>query len=230
MWYNGALMLTRNRLSYLTLILILALLTLTLPACEKQPAPATPTATGPQLLLADDFDDPASGWLEAADAEASQGYRDGQFFFQVRAPDLIVWEDAGGNFEDFVLEVSARQASGAPENSYGVLLRYVDEGNFYRFDLTGDGSYAVLKLEQGEWQTLVDWQGSAHVRPLGEVNRIQAVCQGTRMTFYVNDQMLDSVEDITFERGDVGLFVSTFAEPDVEVEFDDLEIWTTEHP
>jgi len=219
-----------NRLSYLTLILILAWLTLALPACEKQPAPATPTIVGPHLLLADDFDDPASGWLEAADAEASQGYRDGRFFFQVRAPDLIVWDTADGNFQDFDLEVSAKQASGAPENSYGVLVRYVDEGNFYRFDLTGDGRYAVLKSERGEWQTLVDWQGSAHVRPLGEVNRIQVVCQGSEMTFYANNWVLVSVGDSTFERGDVGLFASTFAEPDVEVEFDDLKIWTVEHP
>ncbi|UCC61467.1 MAG: hypothetical protein JSV36_11680 [Anaerolineae bacterium] len=149
-------MLTRNRPGYSTLILILAWLTLALPACGARPAPATPTAAGPQLLLADDFGDPASGWLEATDAEASQGYRNGQFFFQVRAPDLIVWDNASGNFQDFVLGVNARQASGAPGNSYGVLLRYVDEGNFYRFDLTGDGGYAVLKSEQGEWQTLVD--------------------------------------------------------------------------
>ena len=185
MWYNGALMLTRNRLSYLTLILILALLTLTLPACEKQPAPATPTATGPQLLLADDFDDPASGWLEAADAEASQGYRDGQFFFQVRAPDLIVWEDAGGNFEDFVLEVSTRQASGAPENSYGVLLRYVDEGNFYRFDLTGDGSYAVLKSELTLLLLLIIF--SAHLTFFGtELDKL--VDQFGRRFFHFEDK------------------------------------------
>jgi len=45
------------------------------------------------------------------------------------------------------------------------------------------------------------------------------------MTLYVNGEELASVEDSSFERGDVGLFASTFTDPNVEVEFDNLEIW-----
>lgn len=231
-------MFNRTRLWVFTLILALAL-----PACGNTGAQDTSTATpvlssaegpvlspvegpsGPLLLFEDDFSNSGSGWLEAADAESGQGYRNGQFFFEVRSPDLIVWDNAGGNFRDFVLEVEARQMSGALESSYGVLLRYIDDGNFYRFDLTGDGYYAVSKLEYGEWVTLVDWQESAHVKVRGEVNRIRVVCQGPRMTLYVNGGELASVEDSSFERGDVGLFASTFTDPNVEVEFDNLEIW-----
>lgn len=209
---------------------ILVFLSLALSACGKpgaQNAPI-PTAMGPRLLFRDDFSDGTSGWLDAADAESSQGYRRGQFFIKVQAPDSIVWDNAGGNFQDFALEVRARQVSGAPENSYGVLLRYIDDSNFYRFDLTGDGHYAVLKSERGEWEMLVDWQASARIRPLGEENLVKVVCQGSGMTFYANGQELVTVEDDSFERGDVGLFASTFADPNVEVEFDDLEIWPTE--
>jgi hypothetical protein len=210
-------------------ILLLALI---LPACNniglQDLSTATPGLSGPKLLFEDDFGDDRSGWLEAADAESSQGYRNGQFFFDVRAADLIVWDNAGGNFQDLALEIEARQVSGDPENSCGVLFRYVDEGNFYRFDLGGDGYFAVYKLERGEWSSLVDWQASVHVRPQGEINYIEVVCQGPVMTFYVNGQELTSVEDSSFERGDVGLFASTFTGPNVEVEFDNLEIWETE--
>jgi len=114
------------------------------------------------------------------------------------------------------------------ESSYGVLFRYIDEGNFYRFDVTGDGYYAVFKLEHGEWVTLADWRASEHVKPQGEVNRIRVVCRGPRMSFYANDEELLSVEDDSFERGDVGLFASTFADPGTEVEFDNLQIWEVE--
>ena len=219
-----------NRTHLWTFTLILVFLILILPACDKAGGQNTPTAvsTGSRLLFEDDFSDETSGWLEAADAEASQGYRNAQLFFEVRAPDLFVWDNPGGNFQDFVLEVKARQVSGATENSCGVLLRYIDDGNFYRFDLTGDGYYAVSKSEHKEWGTLVDWQESTHVKPLGEVNLIKVVCQGPRMTFYVNGQELISVEDSSFERGDVGLFASAFTDPNVEAEFDDLEIWETQ--
>jgi hypothetical protein len=205
--------------------LMVALLMATLSACGKGGEPPTPMPAGPQLLFADDFGDTTSDWLESADDQASQGYRDGRFFFEVRVPDLIVWDNPGLNVKDFGLQVTARQVSGGPENSYGVLLRYIDEGNFYRFDLTGDGGYAVLKSEHNEWEILADWRESAHVKPLGEANRIRVVCQGDSMTFYVDGQQLVRVQDDSFERGDVGLFASAFSDPNVEVEFDDLEIW-----
>ena len=210
--------------------LLLTLSSLTLAACGRSEGldTPTPTSSGPRILFEDDFSDDTSGWLEAADAQSSQGYRNGQFFFEVQAPDLIVWDNAGGNFQDFAMEVEARQVSGAAENSFGALFRYIDGDNFYRFDLTGDGHYAVLKSEHSEWNTLADWQAAVDIKPLGEVNLVKIVCRGPRTTFYVNGQELIAVEDDSFERGDVGLFASTFSEPNVEVEFDDLEIWAIE--
>ncbi len=218
--------------NHICLWIFILILALSLSACGNTGAQdlstATPVSSGPRLLLKDDFGNDRSGWLETADAESSQGYRNGQFFFEVRTSDLIVWDNAGGNFQDFTLEVEAKQVSGDPENSYGVLIHYIDNGNFYRFDLSGDGYYTISKLEREEWSTLVDWQASVHVKPQGEVNRIKVVCQGPGMTFYVNGQELTRVEDGSFERGDVGLFASTFASSGVEVEFDNLEIWETE--
>lgn len=214
----------------------LILLALLLSACGASTSPSALNGrgdkaqepAGPLLLFEDDFSDPGSGWLEASDAQADQGYRGGKLFFAVQAADLLVWDNPGGNFQDFALEVEAWPVSGGPENSYGVLIRYVDDGNFYRFDLSGDGYYALSKLENEEWIMLADWQASAHVKPQGEVNLIKIVCRGPKMTFYVNGQELIGVEDDSFERGDVGLFASTFTDPNIEVEFDNLEIWELE--
>jgi len=220
----------------LTLILVVFVVpALALPACRRTGQQNTPTGRpalseveGPQLLFEDDFGDSGSGWLEAADAESGQGYRDGRFFIELWSADLIVWDNPGVNVQDFVLQVEARQASGAVDSSYGVLLRYIDDDNFYRFDLTGDSGYAVFKVEHGEWVTLADWQASEHVKPQGEVNLIRIVCQGPGMSFHAGDQELVSVEDDAFERGDVGLFASTFAEPGTAVEFDNLRVWEVE--
>ncbi len=226
-------MLHRARHQIFALILICPALVLS--ACSSadprnastaMPVPGeTQASTAPRLLFEDDFDDSSSGWLEAADAESGQGYRDGRFFFEIRSPDLIAWDTAGGNFKDFALQVEARQVSGAVENSYGLLFRYIDDNNFYRFDLTGDSHYAVFKLEYGEWITLVDWQASEYIKPQGETNLIKIVCRGSKMSFFVGHQELDSLEDSSFERGDVGLFATTFADANIEAEFDHLQIW-----
>ena len=196
---------------------------LSLSACGLLSEQASPTA-GSLFFFDDDFSDPASGWLEVSDAEAAQGYRDGKFFFRVQALDMFVWDNPGLNLQDFTLEVEARQLSGGADNSYGVMVRYVDDGNFYRFDLSGDSYYAVSKLENQEWITLADWQTSPHIKPQGEVNLLKIVCKGSQMTFQVNGQKLVAVEDDSFERGDVGLFAGTFSDPSIEVEFDNLKI------
>jgi len=189
--------------------------------CRGSGAPS-PTPARLALPFDDGFDAPGSRWLQDADTEAAQGYRDGQFFFQVLTADLLVWDNPGGNFQDFSLEVEARQVAGDAENSYGVLVRYLDAANFYRFDLSGDGRFAVFKLENGEWITLVDWQAAAQIQPQGQVNRIQVTCQGAQMAFFANGEPLVRLEDATLERGDVGLFAGAFASPPTEVEFDNL--------
>jgi DNA-directed RNA polymerase subunit RPC12/RpoP len=173
-------------------------------------------------LLFDDFGDPTSGWSEEADAESSQGYRDGTYFINVSTTDLAVWSTAGHTFDDFTLQVDARQMAGDQANEYGVLFRYVDNVNFYSFDVTGDGTFALFKLENKEWSTLVNWQESAYLNPLGELNHLQVACRGNRITLYANDQELISVTDDSFSRGDVGLFAGTFNEPGVEAVFDNV--------
>lgn len=210
-------------MTWLGLALMVLLAVAAASACSALSGPE-PTPSGPRLPFQDDFNTPQPYWLEQADGDAAQGYRDGTFFFRVQAADLLVWDTPGGNFGDFALAIDARQLSGDPANSYGVLARYVDADNFYRFDLRGDGRYAVSKLESGQWTLLADWQTSDRANLQGAVNRIEIVCRGTRLTFYANGRELASVEDASFERGDVGLFASTFEDPPTEVTFDNLEI------
>ncbi len=173
-------------------------------------------------LLYDDFSDATSGFSEKADDESSQGYRDGTYFINVVTDSLAVWSTVNHTFDDFVLQVDARQITGDLFNEYGVLFRYQNNTNFYSFDVTGEGSFALFKLQDDEWVTLVDWQESAYLNPLGEWNHLQIICQGNRITLYANDQELISVTDDTFASGDIALFAGTFDEPEVEAVFDNL--------
>lgn len=179
-------------------------------------------------LLFEDFDDPLSGWSEDSDDNSAKGYRDGAYFINVSAPDFLVWTFAGYSFDNFTLQVDARQTAGDKLNEYGVLFRYVDEGNFYSFDITSDGAFALFKLENGEWVTLVDWRESVYINPIGEVNRLKVTCQGDQITLYANGYELTTVTDDAFAQGDIGLFAGTFDVPQIEVVFDNL--WVTEIP
>jgi len=180
-------------------------------------------------LFFDDFSDPRSGWLEYSDDESTQGYRDEAYFINISVSDLMVWDHAGHIFDDFALQVDAKQTVGDEGNSYGVVFRYVDEDNFYSFDVTGDGYFSLSKQEGGEWFILVDWQESAHINLIGEPNRLKVTCQGDQITLYINDRLLVSVTDDAFDRGDIGLHASAFTDvPEIEAVFDNLLV--TENP
>ena len=117
--------------------LILASLALLLAACSAS-SPLTP------LPYLDDFATPAGGWKTVNDPAIQIQYRDGVLLFQIDELDQIAWSaPADRRFGDFTLEVDAAQVGGPDDNSYGVLIRYVDDRNFYRLDISGDGYFAV---------------------------------------------------------------------------------------
>ncbi len=175
-------------------------------------------------LYFDDFGDPTSGWTEESDENGAWGYRDGVFFITITAANWLKWDYTDQTYDDFTLQVDAQQTMGADDNEYGVLFRYVDADNFYSFDVAGDGSFAVFKNENDEWITLVDWQESAYINPIGQLNRLKVICQGDQIAVYANDQELASLTDDSFSQGDIGLFAGTFDEPPIEAIFDNLRV------
>jgi len=179
-------------------------------------------------LLFEDFGDATSGWTDESDDTGAWGYRDGVYFITVSAPDWMKWATAGYDFDDFTLQVDAQQTVGVGDNEYGVIFRYVDENNFYSFDVSGDGSFSLFKQENDEWVTVVDWQESADINPTGELNHLKVTCQGDRITLYANGHELATVTDDSFAQGDIGLFAGTFDEPEVEAIFDNLRV--TDNP
>ncbi len=179
-------------------------------------------------LLFDDFGDPDSGWTPRSDDTGSRGYRDGVYFITLSTSNWMWWDRAGYIFDDFSFQVDAQQISGYEGNDYGVVFRLVDIDNYYRFSISGSGYFSLFKQEKGEWITIVEWRQSAHINPGGELNRLKVVCQGNRITLYVNDQQMTSVVDDSFAQGDIGLFAGTYDQPNNEVTFDNL--WVSDAP
>jgi hypothetical protein len=196
------------------LVTVLVVLVTLLVACEAE-----------QPDWSDDFSDPASGWDAQSDASAEVGYQEGVMRVLVKAPNRLAWASAGREFSDFRLVVEATQVAGPDDNEYGVLVRMEDPEHFYRFSISGDGYYLVSKYNGEEWTMLSsDWAPSDAIHTGNASNRLAVVCQGATMTFLVNEVELVQVQDSSYSRGDAGLYVGTFFEPEVEVHFDNLSV------
>ena len=178
-----------------------------------------------ELLYSDDFSDPESGWdIREAD-DASTVYQNGAYHITVNDIDWVAWGNPYAYFTDFVLEVEATQVSGTDDNDVGVLLRYVDVDNFYRFEISGDGYYSFDLMEDDEWTTLIDWTDTPAIRQGNSTNTITVVCDGDLFTFYVNGEYLDECRDGTFAEGDIGLLAGTIEEAPVHIAFDNVRVY-----
>jgi hypothetical protein len=178
-----------------------------------------------ELLYSDDFSDPGSGWdIREAD-DASTVYQSGAYHITVNEIDWVAWGNPYSYFTDFVLDVDATQVSGPDDNDFGVLLRYVDVDNFYRFEISGDGYYSFDLMQDDEWITLIEWTETPVIRQGNSTNTITVVCDGDLFTFYVNGQYLNEYRDSTFTEGDIGLLAGTIEEAPVHIAFDNVRVY-----
>jgi hypothetical protein len=202
------------------------------PAATATPvfAPSTSVPTSAQVglvnVLADDFDDPQSGWETGGDADGQWGYKRGVYRIAVDVPDLAIWANRRQSDEwaDAVVEIEAYRTSGPIDNQYGVIVRYRDNGNFYLFSVSSDGLYSVQMLRNDQWIDLQPWTISEAVRQESGVNVLRVECQGSLMRFFINDQYVAEVEDSTFASGSMALLAGSFAEGGVVVHFDSIRV------
>jgi hypothetical protein len=182
------------------------------------------------LPYADNFDKPAGGWKTVNDPALSIRYQDGALHFMVNELDSIAWSIPNGQrFEDFTLDVDATQVDGPDDNGYGVIARYVDDRNFYRFDISGDGYFDVMKFKDGKWIKLQDWQAAAAIHQGTATNHLRLTAKGNQFTLVINDQTAATLTDNDFKQGDIGLAAGTFFDhAGVHVAFDNLIVKAVE--
>jgi hypothetical protein len=196
----------------------LAITSLLLVACGGSPALTS-------LPYTESFDTPGDGWKTVNDQTIQINYQDSRLHFKIDDLDQIAWSVSGKRLGDFTLDVDATQLAGPNDNSYGVLIRYVDDRNFYRLDISGDGYFAVNKYKAGQWLKLQDWTESAAIHREAATNHLQVIAQGNRFIFNVNGQTVTTFSDDDFKQGDVGLTAGTlFDAAGVEVAFDNLSV------
>lgn len=156
---------------------------------DSEPVPTSQTAAlAPELVLVyeDDFSDSFGGWDDTFDIYTRKVYGNNRYQIEVNASNLVAWGLANRDVADFEMEVEARQEGGDEKSSYGLLFRFQDRENFYRFDISGDGFYLLSKFVNGEWFTLVDWTGSEFINRGDAGNILKVSTFGPAIAVYVN--------------------------------------------
>jgi hypothetical protein len=179
------------------------------PTVTATPSPLLPTPTVPNwpVVLADDFYDPESGFIRRSDERSQLFYEDGQYSIGVMPENLVVWSSPGGYVSsDFVMEVAV--SADAEVGFAGVIFRKQGDAPFYMFAVTPDGQY-TLATSGPAAAAMWDWRESSHIRAGTDTNQLRVVCVAGTVTLYVNGQYLETVRDVAFTDGEVGVIAGT---------------------
>lgn len=200
----------------------------------------TPTATpkGP-LLFHDAFQNNSNNWDLTS--------KPGQFSAKVGSGSLVLEDDnnkllwelipGGKTFNNFLLNFDATLSKGTQDNGYGVYIRgasnqSVDVATYYRFELYGDGTFAVFKgsLDStGATQSsiLVNYTVSPAIMKQGSVNHVSILANGPTLSLTVNGQLLKTFTDNSYTSGSIAFFISNLANttPGAQATFANLAIY-----
>jgi hypothetical protein len=199
---------------------------------------AYPVPKGP-ALFSDSFLSDAYGWnLEGSPGNYAVTLGNGGLTLEIDQHNLL-WELLPGEraYSNFILTVNAVLSRGDQNDGYGVYIRGTanqasDLATYYRFELYGDGSYAIFKgtLDTSGHSTstkIVDYTLSPAIQKQGKLNHIMIMAEGTTLSLIVNGQLLKAISDRSYASGSVALFVSNLpqAKPGAQVQFSQLAIY-----
>lgn len=187
---------------------------------QSHPTPIPVFKPAGQPLFSDTFQDNSKHWdLTSSTGVFSVKVGSGNLMLE-EDNNKLIWELLPGarSFSNFYLTFDASLTKGTQDNGYGVYIRgssnqLSDFATFYRFELYGDGTYAVFKGAvdangNSKSSVLVDYTTSSVIQKSGHVNYIAINANGSVMKFFVNGQLLQTVTDNSYPTGLVGLFVS----------------------
>lgn len=202
---------------------------LALAACSGGVTNPGPSVADSDLLHGDVFEPENTGpWFLEGDEFGSTTIQDGRLVIDVSQASALQYSTLEEpTFDNFDLLVETQLLEGGSAATYGLLFRMAGPEQFYRFELTGDGRYVVERRDAGgRWQRLVDgWQKSAAIMTgHGAMNRLRVTADGPAMAFYVNDELLQEVQDSTYSGGNIALDAGTFGGQRTIVAFDNLAI------
>lgn len=177
------------------------------------------------LLFEDTFDNPDSGW-EVGTQGGIKDYYQGTYHIRVSDENIFSWSVAQQSLGDVQIEVDMAYTGPAEMGEMGVICRMQNSHDFYMFTIRSDGGYAILKMYQGN-EYFISAQGYQFSDAISKglsTNHLTVLCVGNKLGMTVNGVHLITVEDSSYNVGDVGLVAGSFEEPDVNVYFDNFQV------
>lgn len=189
-----------------------------LPFLAADPTPA------PGAIYYDDFSNPKSGWHTQSSDDHSALYDWGGLRFRINLANFDMWSYPLQEYSDTIIWVEAAKLEGTDDNAFGLLCRIQENGDFYAFLISSDGYAGIARRQSGVYQMLssVSMAYSEMVSSSAGLYRLRASCEGSELSFYVNDLLVATATGEGLVKGKVGVLAGTYSQPGVDIFFDNF--------
>ena len=187
------------------------------------PIPTIDIFGGGQTTIRDDFESLA-GWYTGSSDNFLVEFLEGGYHFVV---DMItgpapVYSIRQTSLGDILVSIDVMRFDGKDGGYFGVMCRYADPANYYRFVVYTDGEYEIAKKVGGVFTSLTREELEEPLLIDGSPNNILASCVGNSLKFYLNDELVTDLDDGDLTAGYVGIIAGTDLEPGLDVLFDNF--------
>jgi hypothetical protein len=189
------------------------------PVAAQEPAPVE----AEQILLHHDFDALQRSWQTEQDG-FSLAYVNGAYRVRNNFRNSFVNSALSVSYTDSGVFADARFVDGPTTGYYGTVCRLQDAFNYYAFVIGHDGSFGIIRVQNGNLTFLSESREGIMIRPAAEVNTVGGICEGNTLTMVVNGQSQVQVQDDTFASGFAGVVVVTRGQPGILVEYDNFMV------
>ena len=183
-----------------------------------------------KVLFYDDFNDgKMNGW--AVRSGTWTIYNDsGNYVYSGTAngDEQVTYISTTANFADFIFEVKVKAVNNATH--YGMMFRDDGTGKHYGFYLNAiaasEGKYYFGYWDgAGIYDSIVPWTSSGGAYADANVwNSLKVEAKGTNFKLYINDILMNTVNDTRLESGYLGLVVDKYGGASQNSYFDDVKV------
>ncbi len=179
----------------------------------------------------EDFSVDSGEWDSESSDETFYDFADDVFYINVLPVDWVSYSQTDYVYSDFLAEADTYHSFGPTAVEYGLYFRNTDGDNYYYFGISANGHFNFWKRIDAEWIEILPWAPSDALETgEGAYNRMGVLANGAQLTLLANDVVLAEVEDDSIAAGALGVFVRTYEEEDVEIAFDNVEVWDISTP
>jgi hypothetical protein len=168
----------------------------------------TTTNTGGKTILFEGFNNNNNNWSEQNDSNVRLDVQNGDYIMEHKRS-TGGWSSTISKYinssRNFRITGQIKKVSGIQNNGFGITFGKKDNDNQNHFLISADGSFKIVKFENGTRSYVKNWTKSSHIKTgNGKYNYLKVQKVGSAYKFYINSNLVHTSYSVKLYGNRVG--------------------------